>query len=377
LSDSTATSTRSGSQPWSINTPDQTFDFLAAGQTLTALYTLTLTDSQAASVSQAVTLVVTGSNDAPVITVDTGNRPAASLTEANNTLTALGTLSVTDLDLTNTVAASVISVAKSEHPIGHHQQRQRPVSPDDGRYQPHHQRHHDHAAPCTGRSIPGKEPFDYLAKGETLTLTYTLGVTDTSSTATKDVVITVKGTNDAPLITGINQNIQSLTETNTTLTTSGSFSVTDVDYSDVVSASNQGVTITSGVTNGLVSSLDTLKNMLTVGPVPVISNTATTGTLNWNFNSGSEAFDHLAVGESLTLTYAIAATDLQGIRANETVVITLNGTNDAPTIRSTAANHVISGGFTESAPAGGSALNTGDTTRPHHHQRRRHHHDHG
>ncbi|MGI9212455.1 MAG: VCBS domain-containing protein, partial [Methylococcaceae bacterium] len=339
--------TGSGKQPWSFKTPDQTFDFLAVGETLVAVYTVTIADALAAKTEQDVTLTLTGTNDLPTITVGSGNSAAASLTEANGSLDTSGTLSVTDLDITNTVSPSVDKVVASGITVGLERSNS------------------DLLAMMTVDTTPiisatatqgtlnwkfgsGAESFDYLARDEVLTLTYTLKVTDSSQgTATQDVVLTVKGTNDAPLIT-FYQNTASLTETNTTLTATGFFVVRDVDYSDIINASNLGVT-TAGVTAGLVPSLNTLRSMLAVGPSPVIDSTSTVGSLNWSFNSSSEAFDYLALGESLTLTYSVFAIDPNSATADRPVVITINGTNDAPTIRSTATHHVISGSFTETA----------------------------
>ncbi len=61
---------------------------------------------------------------------------------------------------------------------------------------------------------------------------------------------------------------------------------------------------------------------------------ATTNTLTWNFNSGSEAFDFLATGETLVLTYTVSATDDDGspLSDTETVTVTITGTGDAPVI---------------------------------------------
>ena len=49
--------------------------------------------------------------------------------------------------------------------------------------------------------------------------------------------------------------------------------------------------------------------------------------LTWNFNSGSEAFDFLATGETLILTYTVSATDDDGIPLSdtETVTVTITG----------------------------------------------------
>ena len=46
--------------------------------------------------------------------------------------------------------------------------------------------------------------------------------------------------------------------------------------------------------------------MFAIAPTAVISNTQTSGTLNWTFNSGSQAFNYLATGEQLTLTYTVS-----------------------------------------------------------------------
>jgi VCBS repeat-containing protein len=63
---------------------------------------------------------------------------------------------------------------------------------------------------------------------------------------------------------------------------------------------------------------------------PVIDGTQDSGTLTWVFDSGSEAFDYLAVGESLSLTYTVTVTDSRGATDQQDVTITIWGTNDVP-----------------------------------------------
>jgi VCBS repeat-containing protein len=68
-----------GTQGWTFSKADNAFDFLAADEKLTAVYTVTFTDvqtkagvtQQAATVSQDVTITVTGVNDAPTVTSNT------------------------------------------------------------------------------------------------------------------------------------------------------------------------------------------------------------------------------------------------------------------------------------------------------------------
>ena len=82
---------------------------------------------------------------------------------------------------------------------------------------------------------------DFLAAGETLTLTYNVGITDDSGVAandastTKTVVITITGTNDQPVITQATSS--SLAEQPGTNnpgndTAGGTVSFTDVDLTD-------------------------------------------------------------------------------------------------------------------------------------------------
>jgi VCBS repeat-containing protein len=57
----------------------------------------------------------------------------------------------------------------------------------------------------------------------------------------------------------------------------------------------------------------------------------TQGSLGWAFNSGSQAFDHLAQGETLVLSYTLTGTDGHGGSDTQTVTVTITGTNDGPT----------------------------------------------
>src|SRR5262249_17364772 len=59
--------TGSGSIATTFGAPDRTFDFLAAGETLTIVYDVTVTSSGGVSLTQPVTITITGTNDAPVL----------------------------------------------------------------------------------------------------------------------------------------------------------------------------------------------------------------------------------------------------------------------------------------------------------------------
>ena len=178
----------------------------------------------------------------------------------------------------------------------------------------------------------GAQAFDFLDDGESLTLTYTVRATDDSGAFDdQTVIITINGSNDAPVITvgGGDSAAANLAETNTTLTGSGTLTVNDADLSDSVTPTVTGVVL-GGTTGGLVSG-DVLA-MLSVGPGSIAANPTDTSNLTWTFNSGAQAFDFLDDGESLTLTYTVRATDDSGAFDDQTVVVTINGSNDAPLI---------------------------------------------
>ena len=121
-----------------------------------------------------------------------------------------------------------------------------------------------------------------------------------------------------------------LAETNAALSTSGTLTVTDADLSDTVSSSVTGVVL--GGTTGALTSADVL-GMLSVTPASgLAANPTDANNLGWSFNSTPQAFDFLAVGQSLVLTYTVQSTDNNAASDTQTVTVTITGTNDAPDI---------------------------------------------
>src|SRR5262249_15405911 len=103
-----STISTSGTIATTFSAPDQTFDFLAAGETLTIVYNVTVTDNLGASLTQPVTITITGSNDAPVLAADAPG-PHTTIQAVQTS----GTLTFTDVDLTDhhTVSTSVTSTS--------------------------------------------------------------------------------------------------------------------------------------------------------------------------------------------------------------------------------------------------------------------------
>jgi VCBS repeat-containing protein len=395
------------------------------------------TDQSNAAFEKQFTISVTDVNEAPTITVGSGDSASASLTETNAALTAGGTLSVTDTDLTDVVTVTVPAVVASGTTTG--------LAANNAALLAMFTVNNPNTVitgPATTGTITwafnsGSETFGYVAAGETLTLTYTVRVTDAASaTADQSVTITITGTNDAPVIS-LRREIQetnglgltndnrtysfyspengsaeygvavssgpsgfasaaalaaafqanpnygllpytisvngagtqlvltfktdgdfgqrrlerwgdhavpltvvqdggadtvTLAETNASLTAAGTFAVEDLDRTNTVTVTVPTV-VASGTTTGLTANNAALLAMFTVNnPNTVISSTATTGTINWAFNSGSETFDYVAAGETLTLTYTVRVTDSASVTADRLVTVTITGTQDLPVL---------------------------------------------
>jgi VCBS repeat len=193
-----------------------------------------------------------------------------------------------------------------------------------------------------------------LAQGETLTDTFTTTTTDENgATSSTTLTVTINGANDAPNITvGAGDSAaETLAETNAGLSTSGTLTLTDVDTTNTVSTSVVSVS-TGGLTTGLVPNNAQLLAMLTASGN--LTNSQTTGPINWTFNSGSEAFNYLPAGQSLTLTYTVRATDSFGATDDQTVTITITGTNDNPVAvadtRSVTEDAADQSGYTDGNP---------------------------
>ncbi len=105
--------------------------------------------------------------------------------------------------------------------------------------------------------------------------------------------------------------------------------MTDVNLSDSVTPTVASVSL-SGTTGGLTSAA--VLGMLSVSPASIAANPGDANNLNWSFNSTPQAFNFLAAGESLTLTYTVKADDGHGGSDIQTVTVTLTGTEDAPDI---------------------------------------------
>ncbi|MDP2121537.1 MAG: VCBS domain-containing protein, partial [Hoeflea sp.] len=204
----------------------------------------------AVSIENTLTITVTPVNDAPVISIGATDSAADELTETNAGLTATGTLTVTDVDLTDVVTTSITFLEIS--------------GPDYGTNLTHGELN-GYFKVMPGTVIDGtqtsgtltwefdseNQAFDFLAANTRLVLKYTITVTDSAgATATRIVEIGINGTNDAPVISGVDATL-AYTENDPATVIDTSITIVDVD-----NATLQGATVWISI--GFVSSEDVL-----------------------------------------------------------------------------------------------------------------------
>ncbi|KJC50746.1 VCBS domain-containing protein [Bradyrhizobium sp. LTSP857] len=181
------------------------------------------------------------------------------------------------------------------------------------------------------------DDFDFLAKNQTLVLTYDIKVSDNhGGTAIQTVKVTITGTDDKPVI-----NMATTTtvteQANQTLSLSPDTVHVALNFTDD-DLTNTGHTATvigvsaSGATAGLLpGSLGNAELMAFYHVDNVVKTSgSSTGTINTTFSAPDLAFDYLAAGQHLDITYTVQLDDHAGGVSTQTVMVTVVGTNDKP-----------------------------------------------
>ena len=196
---------------------------------------------------------------------------------------------------------------------------------------------------------PDAADLDWLAEGDTLTLTYTAQINDgAGKTGSQDLVITISGTNDVPTIDSATNpatidEIAGDSSAQNIPATTGTITFTDQDIGDSLSLSvtgNANATYTPSGGGGTVPN-DPAVNvsaLIASGAISFSDNglTSTGGqqTIDWTYDPDAADLDWLRDGDTLTLTYTAQINDGAGKVGSQDLVITIKGTNDVPTIDS-------------------------------------------
>ncbi|WP_247772434.1 VCBS domain-containing protein [Bradyrhizobium sp. 192] len=342
-----------GTATWTYKAPDHLFDFLAEDEKLILNYVVQVDDGHGGVVSTPLTVSidgadvnVEGTNDVPTI-VEDSTTPSGAVTEdtSSATLTAIGTITFNDPDLTDTHTASYVlkSTTSSAHLPGFGNGTSQigtfalaAVNESPG-------------ASSRGSvgwtfTLNNNDPvLQSLAEGQTITQVYTVTVDDHhGGTVTRDVTVTITGTNDAPTITSDEAAAKGTAteDTGLTLLVGGTLAIQDLDLIDTHTAEAMFKSSTSSVHLPGFDD-DTSLGTFTIDSAVAGFNTDTdnSATLGWHFclNNNNALLQSLALGQSITEVYTVTFTDNHGAHVSQDVTVTINGVNDAPTITSSAA----------------------------------------
>ena len=287
-----------GQVTWTYEVGNADIQYLAAGETRVESFTLTVNDGQGGTVEQVVEVTVTGTNDAPVITSDQIYRTLFEDGDASTT----GVMTFADVDLADGHTVAVTPLFGGY--VGTFVANVADASTGDG----------SGAVTWTFNVDPAA--IQYLSAGQGLQQRYSISVDDGNGGTTEQlVIITIRGTNDVPTITAAVETGAVVEDVTTNAT--GEIAFADVDLRDghLVSSSAEGGDYL-GSFNAWVSDAS-------------FSDGA--GTVTWDFSVDPASVQHLAEGETLTQTYTVTVDDRRGGTVDQTVTITITGTNDAPT----------------------------------------------
>ncbi|CAB3728417.1 hypothetical protein LMG1873_04580 [Achromobacter piechaudii] len=265
-----------GNWTYNLTNSDPAVQGLGAGKTLTETFTVTTADG---TTGQVVVTIV-GTNDVPVLT----GKADGAVTE-DGSLVATGKLNVADIDTTDTHTWTVNNDGKGTY----------------GSFSV------DGSGNWTYNLDNGNKDVQGLKSGESITETFTVTVDDgNGGVVSKDVTVTINGTDDGAVVTPSKpgDDAGSVKE-DTTYTTGGKLDVVDPDAGE---ASFNQVTDKSG----------------DHGTFSIDAN----GNWTYSLNNEDPKVQALAVGETLTETFTVTTVD--GTQAQ--IVVTINGTNDDPTL---------------------------------------------
>jgi VCBS repeat-containing protein len=191
-----------------FSAPDKAFDYLAAGETVTLIYTIQIRDAAGGTSTETLTVNITGVDHAPALAPDAVAFHAATEQTSPGSPplivdTASGSLSFTDVVLSNShiataalaselvsgggaLSSATLATLQSAIAVG--------ITTDSTGI----------GSGALGWNFSAPDQlFDFLRANQTLTLTYNIKLADNDGdTSTQPVKIVITGTNDVPHLIG-------------------------------------------------------------------------------------------------------------------------------------------------------------------------------
>ena len=270
----------SGTWTYTLDNSRAATQALAAGQKVHDSFTATVTDNHGASSQQTVDIVITGTNDLPVIS----GSSTGTVTEDDPQSVVFGILTHTDPDTGDSFNWSLVNGAGTYGTLSF-----------------------DTATGAWNYNLDNsRAATQALAVGERHIESFTVRGNDASGTPVNQVIsIEVNGSNDNPTIGGAHQG--SVVE-DRTLTASGALSFSDIDTGDKL------------------------------GTWQVLTPQGIYGTLsidqngNWTYRLDPARSQSIKAGDSPQDSFVVRVTDNHGGYADQQVTLQVTGTNDGPAI---------------------------------------------
>jgi T1SS-143 domain-containing protein len=305
---------------WTYHVDQSKADPLTASSHPQESFTVQLSDDQGGITTQTVVVTVNGTNDAPTIALVGNDSAAGSVTEAGIGVaddtahnTATGHVTGADVDSPSIKWSLVAGNGQTGNVDGSVTGAYGTLSVDQNGNWTYHL-DQSKADPLTASSHPQESFTVQLSDGQG-------GIT------TQTVVVTVNGTNDAPTIAlvGNDSAAGSVTEAgvNVANDTAHNTATGHVTGADIDSPSlTWSVAAGSGQTGNLDGSVTG-----TYGTLSISSNGI------WTYNLDQSKANPLTASSHPQESFTVQLSDGQGGITTQTVVVTVNGTNDAPTIK--------------------------------------------
>jgi VCBS repeat-containing protein len=364
MSDTINVDGTTGTLGWQFSLPDKNVDFLAVGETLTAVYDVTVTDNNGASSSHQVTIKFTGTNDVPTV-VASASVLTGSISELPNVTgssaidSTTGVVAFADPDLNDRPTATINAAGQTAtwQDVSHtYALSSAQIATFEAAFSISAEAGNTNTGGIDWNYAIVDKQLDFLGVGETVTVTTPVVIDDhNGGQVTQNVVLTINGANDNPIASPDSNG----TAKNSTLTVSAANGVlandTDPDVHD------QGHLFV-GAVNGSAASVG--------NPVVGTYGTLTLeadGSYTYAANKGSlpaqivaqDTFNYTAAdghGGTDTSTLSIVVFN-PGVSYQAGANTTLNGSNGPDVLDGSFGNDVLIGGNGPDVLIGGS----GDT----------------
>ncbi|MGV2099755.1 VCBS domain-containing protein [Rhizobium sp. 21-4511-3d] len=315
-----------GKWTYTLDNADKDTQGLGAGQKATDVFVYTIQDTNGASSTTTLTINITGTNDKPVIansdatgSVIEDGFNAAGAHVGQSTISDTLVKSDVDADDNTTNDHWGVLVKQGQNTVE--------LSNVNGKYGTFSV---DQNGKWTYTLDDDRQATQELNLNQTATETFTVQVTDShGATATQQVVVTITGSNDKPVISG-GDTSGTVTEAGVDrlnnyyagdASDSGTLKKYDVDAEDDDTNDKWSVLAHDQQTQSSVTSVSGTYGSLTINQ---------DGKWTYNLNNSLAATQGLGRGDTEVERFYVQVTDTHGATTTEVVKITVVGTNDRP-----------------------------------------------